>query len=278
MDQLPCGSSRSSAAWAQREQRLVQLDRVRRGVHDGEDPGERPRVAFGDQPGAARGGGPGRASGVVGAQRVVLGQAAVQADADADGVPGQDGQPPFGEQGGVGLDGGVHGAAARYPVAYEIGEPGEGVHARQQGFTAVQDQGQGRRAVGAGVFADPERGPFQDFGRCGGGTGAPGVVGALVEVAVAAGEVAAAVHLDDELAEGERRSADRRGGRGGRRTRGARGGRLSRHSGTPMTYGSAAPTADRATAPCPYRATFPDADRPQTPPARSCPVQSRAGT
>lgn len=223
-------------------------------------------MAFGDQACAACGRGPGRAAGVVGAQRVVLGQAAVQADADADVVPGQDGEPPLGEQGGVGLDGGVHGAAVRDPVADEAGEPGEGVHARQQRFTSVQDQGQSRQAVGAGVFADPRRGPLQDAGRGRGGAAAPGAVGALVEVAVAAGQVAAAVHLDDELPEGRRRFGSWRFGQGpfGQRRfevrhgdHGDRGGHLCRHSGTPMLYGRAIPRREPRHGPLPVRGDIP---------------------
>jgi hypothetical protein len=136
----------------------------------------------------------------------VAGQAAVEADADADAGGGQGVEAGRGEQRGVRLDGRVHAGAGRDAVADERGEAGQGPGAGQQGLAPVQDQGDVGQGVGARVLGDAVGRAVQDRGRGGGGAVAPGVVRALVQVAVGAGQVAAAVHLHDELAEGEGRA------------------------------------------------------------------------
>lgn len=170
---------------------------------------------------------------MVGALGVVGGQAAVEADADAYAVPGEGGGAGLGEKGRVGLDGGVDGAAGGCQVAYPVGEGGQPAGTGEKGFAAVQDECDVAQAVGRRVLGDAVSGAVEDGG-CGGGRAvAPGAVGARVEVAVAAGEIAAAVHLDDELPEGGPESVVP--GTWGRFRR-----RFSRHSRTPVPFASAA--------------------------------------
>lgn len=223
---------------AQGEERVVRLHRVQGRVDDREDAGVGGREAVGEQPDAPGGGGPGRPSGVVDAPCVVAEQAAVEADADADAGGGHGVEAGRGEQRGVRLDRRVHRRAVGDAGPDQGGEAGERVRPGQQGFAAVQDQGEVGGAVGARVLGDPGRGALQ-YGRGRRrGTVAPGVVGARVEVAVAAREVAAAVHFHDELAE-------RDGHGGGRGTDGY--GDTVRHSVTPHGSVVPGPVPDRGT-------------------------------
>lgn len=91
----------------------------------------------------------------------------------------------------------------------------------------MQDEGNLAQSVDLRVFGDTRRSAPQDCGRGGSGTVAPGPVRSLVQIAIAAGQIAAAVHLDDELTERDGGRADAAGAR--RRA----GRRLSGQPGTP---------------------------------------------
>lgn len=146
---------------------------------------------------------------MVDAGGVVAGPAPVEADADGDAGPGQVADAGGGEQGGVGLESDAHPGGGGDAAADQGGEGGEAVGAGQQGFPAVQDEGDGGQPVGGGVFGDPVGGQREHRVGGGGRAVAPAGVGALVEIAVAAGQVAPPVHLHDELAEGIRGSGVR---------------------------------------------------------------------
>ena len=83
-------------------------------------------------------------------------------------------------------------------------QSGDQVPSGQQWLAAVQDQRDLPQAVRPGVLPDPAGGQVR--GLLGHRTGlvTPGLVCHFVHVAVIARQIAAAVHLDDELPKGER--------------------------------------------------------------------------
>lgn len=139
---------------------------------------------------------------MVGAAGVLCGGAAVQGETDADPGGGQRVQDVRGEQGAVRLDGGGDLAVGGHRVPYRVGVRDDRSGAREQGLTAVQFDPDVLQAVRADVFADAVGGP--PHGGVGGALRAlaPTAVLAAVDVAVRAGQVAPAVHLEDELPEG----------------------------------------------------------------------------
>ncbi len=139
---------------------------------------------------------------MVDAPGVVGGQSSVEADADAYPGGGQGGEAAAGEQGAVGLDGGGDPGARGGPGhggPYGVDGRGQGGGGGEQRFAAVQDQVDPGQVVGGGVFGDPLGGAGGGGGGHGGRLAAPALVGHLVDVAVGAGEVAAAARLEHEL-------------------------------------------------------------------------------
>lgn len=122
---------------------------------------------------------------------------AVQADAYADALAGQRFQHGARQQGAVGLHRHVH--LGRDLAAELLDQAGQPVRARQQRLTAVQDDIHAAQIVRGRVLGDAVN------GRGGYRRGHalrllfPGNLGHFVHVAVRARQVAAAVHLEDEL-------------------------------------------------------------------------------
>lgn len=155
----------------------------------------------GEQSGGAADRGPGRAARVVDATRVECGGAAVEAEPDLDAGVGETVEDGAGEESAVGLDGDRHTGAVRDGLAHRVGVRDDGLRSGQQRLAPVQIDPHGPHPVRLDVFGDAvgglAHGALVGVVR----TVAPAAVRAAVDVAVRAGEIAAAVHLQDELTE-----------------------------------------------------------------------------
>ncbi|BCK68615.1 hypothetical protein Srufu_025680 [Streptomyces libani subsp. rufus] len=133
---------------------------------------------------------------------VEAGGAAVEAEAEPEPGGGEGVDHVPGEQRPVGLHPECGGAAGGQRGADRGGLGQQRSGAGEQRLAAVQIDPDLAQPVGAGVFGDPQGGLPHGGGRDGRRARAPAAVRAGVDVAVGAGEVAAAVDLEYELPEG----------------------------------------------------------------------------
>ena len=137
---------------------------------------------------------------------VVGGTPAVEADADADplveeevGVLGAEGTA---EPHGVGLDRQLHVGDGRDRALELADETAQPVRREEQGLSAVQNDADEGNLVALRVTGDGlGGGRFHDLRGHRPRLFAPALVRCLVDVAMVAGQVAAALNLQDELAE-----------------------------------------------------------------------------
>jgi hypothetical protein len=125
----------------------------------------------------------------------------VQADPDPDPQALERGQHRTVEQGAVRLHGHVH--LGRHPVTEQADQPGQPFRSRHQRLAAVQDDVDAVQAVALDMLGNALDGLAGHRRAHPLGQLSPGLVGHFVDVAVRAGQIAAALDLQDELPEGD---------------------------------------------------------------------------